>query len=62
MKEKKALVDHTLAGRTGRANDLLQAVRFLLAEADYMTGATLRLDGGYLLGGDKVPPMPQGVE
>ncbi len=60
--EKKAIVDHTLAGRTGRAEDVLQAVRFLLSDADYMTGATLRLDGGYLLGGDKVPPMPQGVE
>ncbi len=60
--ERTALIDHTLAGRTGRAEDVLKAVRFLLEDADYMTGATLRLDGGYLLGGERVPPMPEGVE
>jgi len=26
-----------------------------------MTGSVLRLDGGYVLGGDKVAPMPEGV-
>ena len=60
--ERTALVDHTLIGRTGRADDVLKAVKFMLEDADYMTGATLRLDGGYLLGGEKVPPMPEGVK
>jgi 3-oxoacyl-[acyl-carrier protein] reductase len=26
-----------------------------------MTGSVLRLDGGYILGGEPVPPMPPGV-
>ena len=60
--EKNELVGHTLIGRTGRAEDVLQAINFLLAGADYMTGTTLRLDGGYILGGEKTPPMPEGVE
>jgi 3-oxoacyl-[acyl-carrier protein] reductase len=60
--QRQAIIDHTLLGRTGRNEDLLPAIRFLLTGADYLTGATLRLDGGYLLGGEKVPPMPPGVE
>jgi len=59
--QRRAITGHILLERTGRSEDLLQAVRFLLSEADYLTGATLRLDGGYVLGGDKVPPMPPGV-
>ena len=27
----------------------------------FMTGAVLRLDGGYVLGGEKAPRMPKGV-
>jgi 3-oxoacyl-[acyl-carrier protein] reductase len=26
-----------------------------------MTGSVLRLDGGYVLGGERVPPIPKGV-
>nr|MCU0563307.1 3-oxoacyl-ACP reductase [Desulfobacterales bacterium] len=37
------------------------AVMFLLRDAPFMTGAVLRLDGGYVLGGERVPEMPQGV-
>jgi 3-oxoacyl-[acyl-carrier protein] reductase len=59
--QKEALLDHTLLGRTGRIEDVVKAVRFLIEEAPFMTGATLRLDGGYVLGGDKVLPMPKGV-
>lgn len=59
--QRQAITDHILLERTGRTDDLLKAVRFLLADADYLTGATLRLDGGYVLGGEKVPPMPPGV-
>jgi 3-oxoacyl-[acyl-carrier protein] reductase len=60
--QRKAILEHTLLGRTGTIEDVAGAVRFLLAEAPYMTGAVLRLDGGYLLGGETVPPMPPGVE
>ncbi len=59
--QKKALIDHTLLGRTGTVKDVVQAVRFLLFEAPFMTGGLLRLDGGYTLGGERVAPMPPGV-
>ncbi|MFP4307577.1 MAG: SDR family NAD(P)-dependent oxidoreductase [Desulfococcaceae bacterium] len=60
--QRKALVDHTLLGRTGKLDDVVRAVRFLLADAPYMTGSVIRLDGGYVLGGEPTPPMPPGVE
>ncbi len=59
--QRQALVDHTLLGRTGTIADVVKAVRFLVQDAEFMTGTVVRLDGGYLLGGEKVAPMPQGV-
>mgnify|MGYP001216115831 CR=1 FL=1 len=59
--QKRAIVDHTLLGRTGRLEDVTAAVRFLVCHAPYMTGSVLRLDGGYVLGGEKIAPMPKGV-
>jgi len=26
-----------------------------------MTGSVLRLDGGYVLAGENIPPMPKGI-
>ncbi len=60
--QRQAITDHILLGRTGRGEEVIRAVNFLLSDADYLTGATLRLDGGYILGGEKIPPMPPGVE
>lgn len=60
-KQKKQLVEHTLLGRTGTPEDVAEVVLFLINKADYMTGATIRLDGGYVLGGEKVPEMPEGI-
>lgn len=60
-RQRQALLDHTLLGRTGRLDDIIRAVRFLIAEAPFMTGSVLRLDGGYVLGAERVPPMPPGV-
>lgn len=60
--EQAAIISHTLLGRSGQHRDIIKAVRYLLEDGDYVTGATLRLDGGYVLGGSKVPPMPPGVE
>ncbi|MBZ0291628.1 MAG: glucose 1-dehydrogenase [Anaerolineae bacterium] len=38
-------------GRLGEPDDIANAAAFLASdEADYITGATLRVDGGYLLG------------
>lgn len=59
--QKEAILDHTLLGRTGRLDDIVRAVRFLIECAPFMTGSVLRLDGGYLLGGEKIMPMPKGV-
>ncbi len=60
--QRRALVDHVLLKRIGTLQDVVRAVRFLLSQAPYMTGSILRLDGGYVLGGETVAPMPEGVE
>ena len=60
--QRAALLDHTLLGRTGTVSDVVAAVLFLITGADFITGSVLRLDGGYVLGGDKAAPMPEGVE
>uniref|UniRef100_A0A7C4RPY4 SDR family oxidoreductase n=1 Tax=Desulfatirhabdium butyrativorans TaxID=340467 RepID=A0A7C4RPY4_9BACT len=59
--EKEAIVDHTLLHRTGTLSDVVEAVLFLVERAPFMTGSVVRLDGGYVLGGEAVPPMPKGV-
>ncbi len=59
--QKQALIDHTLCGRTGTIKDVVKAVRFIIHDAPFMTGSVLRLDGGYVLGGEKVGPMPDGM-
>lgn len=59
--QQQALVDHTLLGRIGAIDDVVGAVRFLIDQAPFMTGSVIRLDGGYVLGGEKVTPMPPGV-
>ena len=59
--EKKAIIDHTLMGRTGRLDDIVRTFLFVVRDAPFMTGSLIRLDGGYVLGGGDVPPMPKGV-
>jgi len=59
--QQEALRVHTLLERTGNPDEVARAVLFLLRDADYCTGAILRMDGGYLLGGDKGVEMPPGV-
>lgn len=59
--ERQAVLDHILLGRTGRVEEIVRAVFFLLEEATYMTGSVIRMDGGYVLGGEQVPPLPAGV-
>lgn len=60
-KQKHDILDHTLLNRTGRLDDVIRAVRFIIRDAPFMTGSVMRLDGGYVLGGEKVAPMPDGV-
>ncbi len=59
--QKKSVIDHTLRGRTGTVEDVVKTVMFVVEGADFMTGSVIRLDGGYVLGGEKVLPMPRGV-
>jgi 3-oxoacyl-[acyl-carrier protein] reductase len=59
--EKEAVVNHILLKRTGCLDDIIKAVLYLISDATYMTGAVIRLDGGYILGGEDIPPMPDGV-
>ena len=59
---KEGLIDHTLLGRIGRLDDIVKTVLFLINDAPFMTGNVIRLDGGYVLGGEKILPMPEGVE
>ncbi len=59
---KKGLVDHTLLNRIGSIDDIIKTVNFLINDAPFMTGSVIRLDGGYVLGGEKILPMPEGVE
>jgi len=59
--QKEAIIDHTLVNRTGTIDDVVKAVCFLIKDAPFMTGSVLRIDGGYVLGGEKVFPLPEGV-
>ena len=58
---KRQLLEHTLLKRTGTPEEIANAVLYLVRDAEYMTGSMIRVDGGFVLGGEKVPPMPDGV-
>ncbi|MCP4367673.1 MAG: SDR family oxidoreductase, partial [Deltaproteobacteria bacterium] len=60
--QKQAVIDHTLLQRTGTIKDVVKAILFIIKDAPFMTGSVLRIDGGYILGGEKVMPMPEGVK
>jgi len=59
--QRNELRRHTILGRTGLPEEVATAVLFLAVDATYMTGSVLRLDGGFVLGGDRVPEMPPGI-
>ena len=59
--DKQSLLDHILLKRAGKLEDVVKACLFVIRDAPYMTGSVLRLDGGYVLGGEDVPSMPQGI-
>ncbi len=59
--EKSDILQHTLLERTGTPDEVADTVMFLLKNADYMTGSVVRLDGGYVVGGESVPPIPDGI-
>ncbi|HIP38923.1 MAG TPA: SDR family oxidoreductase [Desulfocapsa sulfexigens] len=59
--EKDAVGNQCLLARTGTPEEVAAAVLFLIKDADYMTGSVLKMDGGMTLGGERVPPMPNGI-
>ena len=59
--QKEAISAHALLKRTGRLDDIVKAVFFLIRDADFMTASVIRLDGGYVAGGEIIPPMPPGL-
>ncbi len=59
---RQKIISRTLLQRTGRRQEVTRAVLFLVKDATFMTGASIRLDGGYCLGYDQIPALPQGAE
>jgi len=59
--QRRDVLHHTLLRRTGRPEEVAQAVLFLIRDADFLTGSVLRLDGGYVVGGEAPSVMPDGV-
>lgn len=59
--ERQALLRHTLLQRTGTPEEVARAVLFFLRDADFVTGTVLRIDGGYVLGGEPPAEMPVGA-
>jgi 3-oxoacyl-[acyl-carrier protein] reductase len=60
-REKSHIEDEILLERTGSPQEVADTVFFLAVDATYITGACLRMDGGFTLGGNKVPMMPAGI-
>ncbi len=60
-KQKDLLYDNILLGRTGLPKEVAETVFFLLFHATYITGAILRCDGGYTLGGQKTSDIAGGI-
>ncbi len=59
--EKQRIYDHILLNRTGFPEEVAALVFFLLCRASYMTGSVVRMDGGYLLGGEPTTRLPEGI-
>lgn len=59
--QKASIIDHTPLGRVGTIEDVVKSVLFIIKDAPFMTGSVLRLDGGYVLGGEKIVEIPKGI-
>jgi 3-oxoacyl-[acyl-carrier protein] reductase len=58
---KNTIYDHILLKRTGLPAEVAETVFFLLHQATYITGSIIRMDGGYVLGGEKTTDLPKGI-
>ncbi len=61
QRQKNAILDHTLLNRTGSIEDVVRAVLYMVKDAPFMTGSVIRLDGGYVLGGEAAGKIPKGI-
>jgi 3-oxoacyl-[acyl-carrier protein] reductase len=59
--QRQEIIDHTPLRRIGCIEDVSKAVLFIIRDATFMTGSVLRIDGGYMVGGEYMEPMPRGV-
>ncbi len=59
--QRQEIVDHTPLRRIGCVDDVAKAALFVIRDAPFMTGSVLRIDGGYVVGGEYSEPMPKGV-
>ena len=59
--QKRQLRDTILLERTGSPEEVADAVYFLAVEATYCSGAVLRMDGGFVQGCNRVPPLTDGI-
>ena len=48
-KPKEAILARIPLGRAGTPQEVARAVRYLIVDGDYITGATLNMNGGALL-------------
>ncbi len=59
--QREMLQQRPLLERFGTEQEVADLVWFLAVEASYMTGSVVAMDGGYQLGGDRVPSYPPGI-
>jgi 3-oxoacyl-[acyl-carrier protein] reductase len=60
--QRQEIIDHTPLRRIGSIEDVVKGVLFIIRDAPFMTGSVVRIDGGYVLGGDYSEAMPKGVD
>ncbi len=60
-KEKQNILKQCLLERTGTALEVAKTALFLIRDADYITGSVLKMDGGFSLGSNQVPQIPEGI-
>ncbi|MBW2265942.1 MAG: SDR family oxidoreductase, partial [Deltaproteobacteria bacterium] len=59
--QRREIFDHTPLKRIGSIEDVVKSTLFIIKDAPFMTGAVVRIDGGYILGGEYSEPIPKGV-
>ena len=59
--QRRYLIGHILAGRTGDPEEVAEFIYFLAVKARYLNGTVVPFDGGYLCGGGSAGDMPEGI-